>query len=87
MNLVAFEFSVLPSSSQADYPAIGVNGFGKFESLTKGMPKQLPHHQNYILVGMIVIIPKHDMITRLAFSLFVLLLFWGGYDGWFCNQS
>ena len=86
MNLVTFKFCVLFGGCEANAAPSRIDDFGQLKALAERVPKELPHHQDHVFVGMVIVIPKHDMVTGLPLPLFVFLLFRGGDLGRFSDQ-
>lgn len=66
MNLFDFELGVFSRGGQTGTPTIGIDFVCNFEALVERVAKQLSHHQNDVLVGMVIIVPQNHVESRLA---------------------
>lgn len=76
MNLLDFEFGVFPRGCQANASPVGIDGIGNFETPVNGVPEDLSHHQDNVLVGVVIVVPKNDVKSWLTFWSFVFFIFW-----------
>ena len=74
MNLVPFQFGVFTGGRQADDAARRIDFFGDLEGFLIGMPEQFLHHADHVIVGVLVVVPKDDVVARLLPRFLVLLL-------------
>ena len=66
VDLVAFQFGVLPGGGQADRAALLVHGLGDQEPLLGRVPEQLLHHADDVVVRVVVVVPEHHVVAGLT---------------------
>ena len=86
MDLVPFEFGMFLGGGQANAATIGINTLGNFKALGKRVAEQLPHHQDNVFIGVIVVIPQNHVVARLLLSFFISLMFRCFLDDWLSDQ-
>lgn len=78
MDLVSLEFRVFLGRCQTHGTPRRSDLDGNFHRLLPRMAKQLFHHADDIIVGVVIVVPQYDMIPRLplgfrrGFNLFVV---------------
>ncbi len=66
MDLVALQFRVLLRRREHDHPALVIHLLGEAKPCLGGMAEELPEHGDHVLVGVIVVIPEHDVVAGLS---------------------
>jgi len=76
MNLLDFELGVFPRGGQADASTVRIDCVGNFETPVNRVSEDLPHHQDNVLVGMIIVVPKNHVKPWLTFRSLIFFVFW-----------
>ena len=66
VDLIAFQFGMLHRRGQTNGAAGRIDLACQLIPLLVRMAEEFLHHSNHVFVGMLIVIPKHDMISRLT---------------------
>ncbi len=65
MNLVSLQFGMLEGRREHDHAPLVIDLLGELPAPLRRMPKELAEHDDHVLVGVIVVVPEDDVVSRL----------------------